>query len=64
MAVIYNDEGATGGCCKSLSCHPEPAIVKMGTGKLMSQGKDAPEQVLMNLLDARIARKALRSVTN
>lgn len=20
------------GCCESLSCHPEPAIVKMGTG--------------------------------
>lgn len=36
----------------------------MGTGKLMSQGKDAPEQVLMNLLDVRMARQALRSVTN
>lgn len=52
------------GCCESLSRHPEPAIVKMGTGKLMSWGKEAPEQVLMNRPDAKMARTALRSVTN
>lgn len=52
---------ASGSLC---ACHSEPDVGKMGAGKLTSQGKGSPEQIPMNLLDAKMARKPLRSMTN